>query len=326
MMKLECFSEDWPLARTFTISHGSSNVAHVVIATLSGEGVRGRGEAVPTHYYGESVEQTLGVLNQAATSLASGVPVESVLQQLKPGAARNALDCAWWDWKCKRAGVRITGLLQRPDLEPLTTAYTLGIDEPEVMKQQAAENAYRPLLKIKTGTSRIVESVRAVREGAPQSRLIVDANEAWPETELALLLGAMAELGVAMIEQPLPAGRDGKLRGLKRSVPVYADESVHLSEDIRKCAGVYDGVNLKLDKTGGFSDALRAAEVARELGLGLMFGCMVGTSLSMAPAMVLAQGADFVDLDGPLLLAKDRPEGIVYETSSMRPFSAELWG
>lgn len=325
-MKLICYHEEWPLARTFTISHGSSNAAQLVVVELVDGDVRGRGEAVPTHYYGESVQQTLGVLTDVAQRIMDDSSLEAVLRDLKPGAARNALDCAWWDLKCKRAGVRITELLQKPQLQELTTAYTLGIDEPEVMKQQAQENAWRPLLKIKTGTTRIVESVRAVREGAPQSRLIVDANEAWPEDQLADLMQAMADLGVAMIEQPLPAGKDAKLAELERPVPVYADESIHSPADVAQCQGKYDGVNIKLDKTGGFSDALQAANEARRLGLGLMFGCMVGTSLSMAPAMVLAQGADFIDLDGPLLLARDRPEGIDYDGSMMRPFSAQLWG
>ncbi len=325
-MNLVTSTEQWPVAGRFTISRGSRTHADVVTVRLEAGGVSGRGESTPYARYGESPEQTLRELSSVAQRLKQGAAIGDLLAELPAGATRNALDAAWWDLRCKQSGQRITQLLRLPDLHPITTAYTLSIDTPERMEAAARANAHRPLLKVKTGSDHVRACMEAVRWGAPESALIVDANEAWREEEVAVLLEVMVSLGVKLVEQPLPAGKDALLAKIKRPLPVVADESVHTAADIPLLRDRYDGVNLKLDKTGGLTDALRARDAARETGMLLMCGCMLGTSLAMAPAMVLAQEADFVDLDAPLLLAKDRPHGIAYHGSLMHPFSPALWG
>lgn len=325
-MKLTAHSEQWRIDGIFTISRGSRTHADVIVATLEADGVLGRGESTPYMRYGESLEKTLHELKDAAIALQRGVSIDELLTALPPGATRNALDAAWWDLRCKQSGQRITELLNLPSLQSLTTAYTLSLDTPERMEMMAKANAYRPLLKIKTGGDAVIACVEAVRRGAPESTLLVDANEAWRPKELTHLLEAMAALGVRYVEQPLPAGEDSLLGEIPRPVPIIADESVHVAADIPALRDRYDGVNLKLDKTGGLTEALRAAEVARTHGMLLMCGCMLGSSLAVAPAMVLAQGADVVDLDAPLLLAEDRAEAIVYRDSAMLPYQASLWG
>lgn len=325
-MKLTAHSEQWPVAGRFTISRGSRTHADVIVTGLETDGITGRGESTPYARYGESLEKSLHELEEIAAALQRGADIRELLSALPPGATHNALDAAWWDLRCKQAGKRITHLLDLPDLQPLTTAYTLSIDTPERMEAAARAHAHRALLKIKTGSDAVIASVEAVRRGAPESILIVDANEAWLLEELPRLLDAMAVMGVRLVEQPLPAGNDALLAELQRPLPVIADESVHTADDIPALRDRYDGVNLKLDKTGGLTEALRAKETARAHGMLLMCGCMLGTSLAMAPAMVLAQGADIVDLDAPLLLAKDRPEAITYHGSTMLPYSASLWG
>lgn len=327
-MNLFAKAETWPLRQTFTISRGSRENARVVVATLEHGGSAGRGESTPYARYGESIESALGELHQASRDLERGGQIEKIVASMKAGAARNALDCAWWDWQCKNENRRITEKLGWPASQPVMTAYTLVLGSPEEMERNARENAHRPFLKIKAGKDRPVACVEAVRRGAPESVLSVDANEAWTAQELPALLEALAvpPLKVAFVEQPLPAGGDEALAGMRRPVPVFADESFHTAADLQACLGKYDGVNLKLDKTGGLTEALRALEVARQEKLKILCGCMLGTSLAMAPAMVLARYADYVDLDAPLLLAEDRPAGIIYDGSVMQPFSAELWG
>ncbi len=325
-MKLTAHSEQWPVAGRFTISRGSRTHVDVVVAKLESDGATGFGESTPYARYGESIEKTLAELKEAADSLQQGVHIDKVLKKMSPGATRNALDAAWWDLRCKQSGKRITQLLDLPELQSITTAYTLSIDTPEKMEAVARANAHRTLLKIKTGSDAVVASVEAVRRGAPESILIVDANEAWRPEELPFLLKSMAGIGVGLVEQPLPAGQDELLAQIHRPLPVVADESVHTADDILALRDRYDGVNLKLDKTGGLTEALRAKEIALENNMLLMCGCMLGTSLAMAPAMVLAQGANVIDLDAPLLLAKDRENGIPYQNSTMLPFSASLWG
>ncbi len=318
-------TERWALPRPFTISRGSRTAVEVCTVTLEAGGVQGRGEATPYARYGESpasVEGELALFHQP-------IPIAELpsrIGALPPGAARNAVDCAWWDWQCKHEGRRIADRLGWPALAPLTTAYTLSVAPPEAMEAAAREAAHRPLLKIKTGGDGVPERLRAVRRGAPGSRLIVDANEAWPEAELPALLHLCAELGYEMVEQPLPAGQDGSLATIDHPVPVYADESFHTAADLPKLEGLYDGVNLKLDKTGGFSEALRVLESLPRHRFQLMVGCMLGTSLAMAPAFVIAQRAGLVDLDAPLLLGSDREAGFRYHGSEMEPPDAALWG
>jgi len=324
MIHLSLQIEQWALARPFILSRGSRTSAEVIVAEWQEDGVRGRGESAPNARYGQSAPAALATLERLRPELErGGFPA---IATLPPGSLRNALDCAYWDWRCKREGVRIAALLGWPGLRPVPTAYTLSLETPGAMEAAAREAAHRPLLKIKTGGEGVPERLEAVRRGAPGSRLIVDANEAWPPEQVARWLAACAGLGVELVEQPLPAGGDAMLAGIDHPVPVYADESFHTGADLPALAGRYEGVNLKLDKTGGFSEALRALEAARAAGLGVMCGCMLGTSLAIAPAMVIAQRCDLADLDAPLLLARDRPDGVACTDGALSPFSAALWG
>ncbi|PAY04392.1 dipeptide epimerase [Bradyrhizobium sp. UFLA03-84] len=318
--------ERWPIAGSFTISRGAKTEAVVVVAEVSQGGLIGRGECVPYPRYGETPEATLEAIQAMQEPLAGGMDRAALQGRMPAGAARNALDCALADLEAKRAGQRIWNLLGRPAPEPRTTAYTISLGIPEVMAEATAKAAHRALLKIKLGGDGDGARIAAVRKAAPRSELIVDANEAWTEDNLAANLKACADAGVTLIEQPLPAGKDEALARIKRPVAVCADESVHDRASLAGLRGRYDAVNIKLDKTGGLTEALAMADAARALGFEIMIGCMVATSLSMAPAMLIAQAARFVDLDGPLLLAKDRDNGLRYEGSLVYPPDAALWG
>lgn len=328
MRKLTVTHESWPIAGRFTISRGSKTSAEVVVVTLEEDGAVGRGECVPYARYGETLDGVMAALEAARPRIEAGLGRNGVAEVLEPKAARNALDCALWDLEAKRSGRpvwELAGLASAP--RPLITAYTLSLDTAEAMRAAAEKAAHRPLLKVKLGRGEEdIERLRAIRSGAPSSRLIVDANEGWRPEVLPALLDACAELGVVMVEQPLPAGNDGALQGLRRAVPVCADESAHDRHGLGTLLGKYDAINVKLDKTGGLTEALALASAARGEGLQLMVGCMVATSLAMAPAMLVAQDAAVVDLDGPLLLAKDRVPGIRFEGSEMYWPSRELWG
>jgi L-alanine-DL-glutamate epimerase-like enolase superfamily enzyme len=281
---------------------------------------------VPYARYGESVEGVAAAIQALAPALAAGLDRDGLQTVLPPGAARNALDCAFWDLEAKRAGARAWEIAGLPEPRPVVTAYTLSLDAPAAMRAKAAENADRPLLKIKLGGPGDLDRLRAVREGAPAARLIVDANEGWSPADYAALAPALVALGVELVEQPLPAGDDAALAALARPLPVCADESAHDAASLAALAGRYDMVNLKLDKTGGLTAALAAKAEAERLGLGVMVGCMLASSLAMAPALILAQGAAVVDLDGPLLLARDRDHGIVYDAAGAHPPDRALWG
>lgn len=327
MRRLTLKHESWPIAGKFTISRGSKTSAEVVVVTLEEDGVVGRGECVPYARYGETLEGVLAALEAARPRIEAGLGRDGIAEVLEPKAARNALDCALWDLEAKRKGQPIWKLLGMAEPKPLVTAYTLSLDTTEAMRAAAEKAAHRPLLKVKLGRGvEDIERLRAIRAGAPASRLIVDANEGWKPEELPALLDTCAELGVVMVEQPLPAGNDGALKGVRRSVPVCADESAHDRHGLGTLLGKYDAINIKLDKTGGLTEALALATAARAEGLQLMVGCMVATSLSMAPAMLVAQDAAVVDLDGPLLLARDREPGIRFEGSRMDWPPRELWG
>lgn len=314
--------DTFPLARAFTISRGSKTEARVVTVTVTRGGVTGQGESVPYARYGETPE---GVLAQIAT-LPEGITRTALQHTLPPGAARNAVDCALWDWEAKAARTRVWHLANLPAPQPRITAFTLSLDTPDAMRAQAAENAHRPLLKIKLGTPDDMPRLEAVRQGAPRSTIIIDANEGWTPEIYADLAPHLLRLGVALVEQPLPAGADGMLAEIPRPVPVCADESAHDRDSLPSLVGKYDLVNLKLDKTGGLTEALLMAEEARAAGFGLMVGCMVGTSLAMAPAILPAQDAAFTDLDGPLLLARDRDHPLHYDRQGVHPPDAALWG
>jgi L-Ala-D/L-Glu epimerase len=316
----------WPLAQAFAISRGSRTTAEVVVAEVSDGEFRGRGECVPYPRYGESVDSVVQTLEAMKGAVFSGLDRHELQRAMPPGAARNALDCAFWDLDGKRDDRRVADMAGLGQLRPLVTAYTLSLDTPERMGEAAAANRDRPLLKLKVTGDGDIERVRAVRRNAPQSRLIVDANEGWSERHLTEIMPMLAEFGVELIEQPLPAGADDALADVPHPIPICADESCHTSADLDRLTGKYDAVNIKLDKTGGLTEALALAEAATARGFAIMVGCMIGTSLSMAPAMLVAQRASVIDLDGPLLLASDRAHGLRYDGSTLYPAEPALWG
>jgi L-Ala-D/L-Glu epimerase / N-acetyl-D-glutamate racemase len=318
--------ERWPIRGGFTISRGSKHEAVVVVATVSDGTHAGRGECVPYGRYGESVEGVVASIEACAGAIAPGLSRTDLAALLCAGAARNALDCALWDFEAKRSGKPAAALAGLPALHPVQTAFTISLGSPETMAAQAREASIYPLLKLKLGGEDDTERLEAVREAAPKVRLIADANEAWQPHDTESLLAAAAAAGVELVEQPLPAGNDELLAHIERPVPVCADESVHDRASLERLVGRYDAVNIKLDKTGGLTEALLVAERARALGLKIMVGSMVATSLAMAPALLLAQDADWVDLDGPLLLARDREPGLDYANGLISPPPSELWG
>jgi L-alanine-DL-glutamate epimerase-like enolase superfamily enzyme len=325
-LKLIARIERWPIAGAFTISRGAKTEAVTVVAELRRGGHTGRGECVPYARYNETPEATLAALAAMQEPLARGLDRAALQAAMPAGAARNALDCALLDLEAKSSGQRVWNLLGRPAPRACTTAYTISLGSPEAMATATAKAAHRPLLKIKLGGDGDGVRIAAVRKAAPESELIVDANEAWTAHNLEQNLAECAELGVTLVEQPLPAGEDEALARIRRPLAVCADESVHARSSLAGLRERYDAVNIKLDKTGGLTEALAMADAAQALGFEIMVGCMVATSLSMAPAMLLTQQARFVDLDGPLLLAGDRDEGLRYDGSTVYPPEAALWG
>jgi L-alanine-DL-glutamate epimerase-like enolase superfamily enzyme len=318
--------ERWPIAGSFTISRGAKTEAVVVVAEISQGGHTGRGECVPYARYGETPEAALAAILAAQERLRGGIDRQTLRTAMAAGAARNAVDCALLDLEAKRASRRVWELLGRPAPRPCTTAFTISLGTPEAMASATAKAAHRPLLKIKLGGAGDGARIAAVRKEAPESELIVDANEAWTPENLEQNLAACAQAGVTLVEQPLPAGQDGALATIRRPITVCADESVHDLASLEALRGRYDAVNIKLDKAGGLTEALAMADTAQAFGFEIMIGCMVATSLSMAPAMLIAQQARFVDLDGPLLLAGDRDDGLRYDGSTVYPPDAALWG
>jgi L-alanine-DL-glutamate epimerase-like enolase superfamily enzyme len=324
--RLSISRRSWPLAQVFSISRGSKTTADVVVAELHDGDSHGRGECVPYPRYGESVESVFATLEAMKGAVFSGLNRDTLQQAMPPGAARNALDAAFWDIEAKRAYCSAAELAGIGPLKPLVTAYTLSLDTPERMGEAAAAHKARPLLKLKLTGDGDLERVRAVRDNAPASRLIVDANEGWTPSDFAKLAPGLAQFGVELIEQPLPAGADDALADLPHPIPICADESCHTAADLDRLVGKYDAINIKLDKTGGLTAALELAKAGRERGFSIMVGCMIGTSLAMAPAMLVAQQASVVDLDAPLLLAADRNQGLRYDGSLVYPPEAKLWG
>ena len=321
-MKIEVTRDVFRLAQVFTISRGSRTEAKVLTVRVSDGVHQGWGECVPYARYDETLESV-----EAEIAGLPGEITRTALMDLLPaGAARNAVDCALWDLEAKRAGKRVWELAGLPEPRPEITAYTLSLDTPEAMQAQAAKNAHRPLLKIKLGTPDDMQRLEAVRAGAPGAKIIVDANEGWSAEVYADLAPHLVRLGVALVEQPLPAGQDDALIGMERPVPVCADESCHDQSSLPKLKGKYDVVNIKLDKTGGLTEALELRRAALAEGYDIMVGCMVGSSLAMAPATLVAQGALVTDLDGPLLLAEDRETPLVFDAAGVHPPSASLWG
>ena len=314
--------EIFPLAHVFRISRGARTQAEVVTVTIEKDGVTGRGECVPYARYNETLESVI----KQVESLPADIDKETLQDTLPPGAARNAVDCALWDFECKKRDQRMWEIAGIQVPEQRITAYTLSLDEPENMFKQAQKNSNRPLLKIKLGTQNDMPRLEAVRKGAPNSEIIVDANEGWDAELYSQLAPELVRLGVKLVEQPLPADQDDDLIGLPRPLPICADESCHDRKSLEKLIGKYDFVNIKLDKTGGLTEALLLKNKALEAGFKIMVGCMVGSSLAMAPATLIAQNATFVDLDGPLLLAHDRRHGLLYDESWVHPPVKDLWG
>ncbi|MGH6674269.1 MAG: N-acetyl-D-Glu racemase DgcA [Xanthobacteraceae bacterium] len=327
-MDLSVRIERWPLASAFTISRGSKMEAVVVVVELNDGIHRGRGECVPYARYGETPDGIMATIQAMRPALGKNLDRAALQAEMPPGAARNALDCAYWDINAKRTGRPAYELARLAAPMPRVTAYTISLAAPAAMEEAAEQAAFRPLLKVKLGSTdgNDPACVAAVRRAAPNAELIVDANEGWNEDNLAKNLAACANCGVTMIEQPLPEGEDDALARIQRPVPVCADESAHDRASLDRLAGKYDAVNIKLDKAGGLTEALAMAVEAERRGFAIMVGCMVATSLSMAPAMLVAQGARVVDLDGPLLLRNDRPDGLRYDGSVIYPPEPALWG
>ncbi|MEI4197196.1 N-acetyl-D-Glu racemase DgcA [Roseovarius sp. E0-M6] len=321
-MEISVTRDVFKLAQVFTISRGSRTDAKVLTVTLR-DGVHvGRGECVPYARYDETLENVAAQIE----TLSGEITRASLYDLLPAGAARNAIDCARWDLEAKRAGKRVWEIAGLPVPGPEITAYTLSLDTPEKMREQAVKHAHRPLLKIKLGTPDDMARLEAVRAGAPAAKIIVDANEGWTADVYADLAPHLLRLGVALVEQPLPAGDDEALRGMERPVPVCADESCHDRRSLAALKGKYDVINIKLDKTGGLTEALELKKDALSGGYKVMVGCMVGSSLAMAPATLVAQGAMVTDLDGPLLLAEDRETPLTFDEAGVHPPAPELWG
>ncbi len=316
----------FPIAGVFAISRGTRTEVRVVTVELSDGTHSGRGECVPYARYGESVESVTQLIRSVESDLAEGMTHADLQNRLPSGAARNALDCAFWDLEAKRNGKRAWELAVVPAPESVTTAYTLSLATPNEMWEQAKRNSQRPLLKVKLGADGDLERIEAVRRGAPNSTIIIDANEGWTIAQYRDLSPALFRLGVAMVEQPLPVELDGALAEIERPLPVCADESCHDRTSLAHLNGKYDLINIKLDKTGGLTEALSLKREAEAAGFGIMVGCMLGTSLAMAPALLLAKGTKFIDLDGPLLLAADRPIPLQFAGSQIAPAHPDLWG
>ena len=321
-MQISVTRDVFKLAQVFTISRGSRSEAKVLTVRLRDGDHQGWGECVPYARYGETLESVTAQIE----SLPPDIDRAALYDLLPAGAARNAVDCALWDMEAKKAGRRVWQLAGLAVPGPEVTAYTLSLDTPEKMRAQAAKHAFRPLLKIKLGTPDDMARLEAVRAGAPEATIIVDANEGWSAEVYADLAPHLVRLGVALVEQPLPAGDDEALLGMQRPVPVCADEACHDRASLAGLKGKYDVVNIKLDKTGGLTEALELRKAALAEGYRVMVGCMVGSSLAMAPATLVAQGAMITDLDGPLLLAEDRDNALTFDTAGVHPPAPELWG
>jgi len=325
-ISLSVRTERWPVAGSFTIARGSRTEVDVVVAELSDGDHTGRGECVPYRRYGETIDKVLAAIEGQRSALAGGLDRAALQTIMAPGAARNALDCAFWDLEAKRADQPVHALAGLPAPRAIITALTISLGTPDVMAAAAAKAAERALLKVKLGGDGDPQRIAAVREAAPRAELIVDANESWSARNLADNLAACTAAGVTLVEQPLPQSADDALSGIDHAIAVCADESAHDRSSLDRLKGKYEAINIKLDKAGGLTEALQLAAEAERCGFMLMVGCMVATSLSMAPAVLLGQRARVVDLDGPLILARDREHGLVYEQSLVHPATPELWG
>lgn len=325
-MQIEAFAERFKLNGAFTISRGSRTHADVVRVAITCDGITGQGECVPYARYGESVDSVMQQIRDTSDVARQDLDRVWLASSMPAGAARNAADCALWDLEAKSTNTGVAELAGLSALNPVTSAYTIGIDSPEAMECKAREHAERPLLKVKLGSPSDVPRLQAVRNGAPEAELIVDANEAWTRDDYVALLPTLQALGVTLVEQPFHASDDDALHDVPRPIRICADESCHDRASLPGLVGKYDVVNIKLDKTGGLTEALELKAHAIEEGFGVMVGCMVATSLAIAPAVLVAQNAAVVDLDGPLLLAEDRQPAMTFNGSSLYPAEPALWG
>jgi L-Ala-D/L-Glu epimerase len=316
----------WALARPITTAHGIKATVDVVVAEISDGDSRGRAEAVPLQRYGESIDSVVATLDAMKGAIVSGLNRETLQRALPPGAARNALDCAFWDIDAKRAYRGVAELAGLGAVKPVMTAFTIALDTPEKMAEQAAANRTRPLLKLKLGGDGDIERVAAVRRAVPASRLIVDANESWNEAQLMDFMPALIDCRVELIEQPLPAGADDALARMEHRIPLCADCSCRTVADLDRLDGKYEVINIRLDKAGGLTEALALASEAKRRGFRIMAGGTIGTSLGIAPALLVAQLAEIVGLDGPLHLASDRVPGLRYDGSTIHPPDQSFWG
>jgi L-alanine-DL-glutamate epimerase-like enolase superfamily enzyme len=321
-MSITVTKDVFQLAEVFTISRGSRTEAQVLTVRVERDGVVGQGECVPYARYDETLDSVI----EEILSLPSEITRAALQSALPAGAARNAVDCALWDLEAKKAGVRVWDLIGLPAPKPEITAYTLSLAEPDVMEASARKHSHRPLLKIKLGTPDDMPRLEAVRRGAPDTPIIIDANEGWTAEVYSDLAPHLVRLGVKLVEQPLPAGADDMLAEIERPLPVCADEACHDRASLPSLKGKYDVINIKLDKTGGLTEALALKDAGIAQGYDVMVGCMVGSSLAMAPATILAQGVAFTDLDGPLLLAEDRDEPLNFDEAGVHAPKPELWG
>jgi L-alanine-DL-glutamate epimerase-like enolase superfamily enzyme len=318
--------ERWPVRGAFTISRGAKHDVEVVVVEIGEDGVTGRGEATAIYYHGETAESVLAAIEALRPEIEAGLHGPALQLAMPRGAARNALDCALWNLQAKRDGLPVWALAGLAKPEPLETAFTISVGAPERMEADARAAAHLPLLKLKLAGEGDVDRVAAVRRGAPAARLIVDANEAWTGRDIAAEAAALLPFGVEVIEQPVKAGDDHLLDGVASPIPLCADESCQDRADLARCVGRYQAVNIKLDKAGGLTEALALAEAAGYAGLDVMVGCMLATSLGIAPASLVAQRAKWVDLDGALLLAQDRPHGMAADKGILAAAPSALWG
>lgn len=318
--------QSWALEKEFRISRGARIKADVVLVCIVEDDIQGRSEVVPTARNGETIESVITQIESLKTDIENGLDIERLNKILPAGAARNALDCALWDLRAKKYHSSVAKLNLIKPFSGCETAQTLSIDTPQAMAKAAALLKHYPLIKVKFDTEQVVEKMRAIFDAAPDSRFIIDANEAWNIEQLNRFTPVLSECNVALIEQPLAAASDSDLKQYTGCIPLCADESIHTTDDLDRVKNLYSYINIKLDKTGGLSEALKLMHAAKEKKLGIMIGCMVGTSLAMAPAALLASYADFVDLDGPALLAKDREFGFKYNQGRMSELNPKLWG
>ena len=318
--------QSWPLARPFAISRGVKTAADVVVIEVAEAGARGWAECVPYPRYDETTESVVAEIEQVRRAIEGDAANAEIQSLMAAGAARNAVDCALWDLRAKEAHTSVAALCGLDTLRPEITAETIGIGTPDEMGARAAELKDAPLLKIKMDANDIEARLDAIKASAPSARLIVDPNEGWTADIVAAKGEYLQRIGVEMLEQPVPAGDDEGLRGIASPVALCADEALHTSADLDGLKGKYDMVNIKLDKTGGLTEALALKAKAESMGFGIMVGCMVGTSLAMAPATLVAQGAKIVDLDGPLLLKEDRKPGLDFTDGMIHPPKPDLWG